>query len=248
MFVFPVAKPPKNYDLRFRITRNARGFAVAIPFVRDGVGADLRIDGGHGIALMPSRKQKERLDKQWLPVGETHEVLIGVRENLVRVAVDGAVQLEHSGVFPAGRQRDAFYPEARAGEPFIGIGVCGGDITLRSAELREAGADGKTVAATPAPPAPVVMKAPPVRFDPTKEVAYVGVWSGGKGNKAYTMKADHTALKAEDDGQPVRGRWSVVNGEFQVTWDQGRPFSGRLAEDGQRIIGEGKVDWFRKKP
>ncbi len=255
MFVFRVAKPPKSYDLRYRITRNARGFAVVIPFVRDGASADLRIDGGHGIALMPSRKQKEKQDRQWLPVGETHEVLIEVRESLTRVSVDGAVQLERTGAQPAGRQHDAFYPEGKVGEPFIGIGVCGGDITIHAAELRGAERDGKPEAAkptaTPAPPvtpAPATVKAAPAKLDPTKDAAYVGVWSGGKGNKAYIIKGDHAALKSEDDGQPVNGKWSVVNGEFQVTWDQGRPFSGKLTEDGQRIIGEGKVDWFRKKP
>lgn len=103
-------------------------------------------------------------------------------------------------------------------------------------------------AAATATPAPVAVKAGPAKFDPAREAAYVGTWSGGKGNRAYIMKGDHTALKTEEDGQPVNGRWSVVNGEFQVNWGQGRSFSGRLAEDGQRIIGEGKVDWFRKKP
>ncbi len=260
MFAFRMAKLPKSYDLRYRITRNARGFAVVIPFVCDGAGADLRIDGGHGIALMPSRKQKEKQDRQWLPVGERHEVLIAVRENLIRVSVDGAVQLERPGAQPAGRQHDAFYPEGKVGEPFIGIGVCGGDITVHSAEMREVEKDGKPVVVKPtttpkppaaapsATPAPVAAKATPAKFNPANDAAYVGMWSGAKGNKAYIIKADRTALKTEDDGQPVHGRWSLVNGEFQVSWDQGRPFSGKLAEDGQRIIGEGKVDWFRKKP
>jgi hypothetical protein len=68
--------------------------------------------------------------------GGTREVLIEVREKLIRVSVDGAVHLEHAGELPAFRQRDAFYPGGRGGEPFIGIGVCGGDITVHSAEYR----------------------------------------------------------------------------------------------------------------
>ncbi len=106
----------------------------------------------------------------------------------------------------------------------------------------------------------------------------VGTWTGRAGKKSISVKEDHTAVRMDDgdettgawkivNGQfhrigatdsasfpktvrcrPVHGRWSLVNGEFQVSWDQGRPFSGKLAEDGQRIIGEGKVDWFRKKP
>jgi hypothetical protein len=69
MFAFPVERPARSYDLRYRLTRNARGFAVAFPFVRDGAPADLRIDGGHGLALIQPRKPKEKQDKQWLPVG-----------------------------------------------------------------------------------------------------------------------------------------------------------------------------------
>lgn len=137
VFAFPVEKPGRSFDLRYRITRNARGFAVVLPFVRDGVHGEVRIDGGHGLVLMQPRMRKEKQDKQWLPEGETHEVLITVRENLIRVSVDGAVQLEHPGELPVWRHRDAFYPEGGASEPFIGIGVCGGDITVHSAQFRK---------------------------------------------------------------------------------------------------------------
>ena len=77
-------------------------------------------------------------------MGETHELLIEVRDALVRISFDGAVQIEHAGPLPSERQHDfAFYPPGRGREPFIGIGVCGGDLTIHSAEFREVDKDGK---------------------------------------------------------------------------------------------------------
>jgi hypothetical protein len=68
--------------------------------------------------------------------------------------------LNHPDSLPPERKRDAFYPEGRTRGPIIGIGVCGGDITVHAAELRVMDKDGRPAAAParPAAPAPVVAK------------------------------------------------------------------------------------------
>ncbi len=147
--VFRMPNPAGAYDLRYRITRNRPGFAVAIAFVRDGQGADLRIDGGQGFRIVPPHRGKEKQDKLWLPAGEPHEVLLEVRQDRIRISHDGHVLIDQQGRLPAGPHDSAFFPSEKTRWPFIGIGVCGGDITIRSAEFREVDKDGKPLRSKP---------------------------------------------------------------------------------------------------
>ena len=80
------------------------------------------------------------------------------------------------------------------------------------------------------------------------EAAYVGTWTGKAGKKTFTVKEDHTAIRKFSDGEETPGAWNVVDGQFQLHWEEGSGMKGKLSEDGERIDSDrGAAQWFRKK-
>jgi len=136
-FEFRISNPPRDYDLRYRVSRNQRGFGIVMPFVRGEESPSVIIDGGHGFGLQEGRGGKSRQQKLWLPPdGSMHEVLIEVREGHVRVKFDGSLEEEWAGALPQGQGDRAFYRSDKVKGPIFGIGVCKGNITVYSAEFR----------------------------------------------------------------------------------------------------------------
>ncbi|MBL9176472.1 MAG: SUMF1/EgtB/PvdO family nonheme iron enzyme [Verrucomicrobiaceae bacterium] len=166
-FAFPISNPPLNYDLRFRVSRNNRGHAIVMPFLRGNEAPSLRIDGGRGFDFFdgPGRRKP---DEEWFPPdGVAHDVLIEVREDRVRASYDGKVLIEREGTLPRGQFDQAFFKSGTIKGPIIGIGVCMGSITVHSAAYRpvDAAADQKAAVAPapmPSTPADKVTTAPAV--------------------------------------------------------------------------------------
>ncbi len=158
-FAFPISNPPLNYDLRYRVSRDKPGHAIVMPFLRGNEVPSLRIDGGRGFGLYDkTNPNPNKPGEVWFPAdGVTHEVLIEVRDNRLRVSHDGKVLLDLEGTLPLGQFDQAFFKSDKIKGPFIGIGVCNGSITVHSAEYRPVDvlAEKKAaVAPTPMPTTP----------------------------------------------------------------------------------------------
>lgn len=273
--VFPVRSSPHTFDLRYVITRNQKGAGIVMGFVRDGKPGHLIVDGGGGYRL--NARGKERQGREWFPVGETHEVLIEVREASVRVRHDGEVQLEHSGDLEEARVDEHFFPPPKITGPVFRISVCRGDITVHSAEFRQIDKDGKPVL-VPIASAPTTAKAPLASAAVTQTAGgktdkpqgetrpadlalYVGRWTHTKRrvNRSAEMviEEDLTARRIAPGSLGVQkaGTWSVTDGVFVVKWADRTRWVGKLSADGKSLNNientdgdeDGAAPWVRTK-
>jgi len=139
-FAFPIPNPSLNYDLRFRVSRDKRGHAIVMPFLRGDEAPSLRIDGGRGFDLYEGPSPRKPGAEWFPPDGVAHDVLIEVREDRVRASYDGKVLIEREGALPRGQFDQAFFGSDKIKGPIIGIGVCKGSITVHAAAYRPVGA------------------------------------------------------------------------------------------------------------
>ncbi len=137
-FVFPVPDPPLNYDLRYRLSRNKPGAAIVMPFRRGSETPVLYVDGGYGFQLFGATTAgPKNSGPAWFPPEKIiREVLIEVRESHLNVRYDGRLLVESDGALPMGQVQQPFFQSAKYKEPIIGIGVCGGLITVHEAAYR----------------------------------------------------------------------------------------------------------------
>ena len=269
--VFPVLNSPSSFDLRYVITRNQKGAGIVMGFVRGGKSGHLSVDGGGGYRL--NSRGKERQGREWFPVGETHEVLVEVRADSVRVRHDGEVQLEHSGEIEEARVDEHFFPPTKITNPVFSISVCKGDITVHSAEFRQIDGDGKPasapitsapLAAAPAVSVPAkhgVAAQAPGKLKSADLAPYVGRWTHTKrkGNKGPEMviEEDLTARRIAPGplGAQKGGTWSVTDGVFVVKWADRTHWTGILSADGKSLNNiensegdeDGSAPWVRIK-
>ena len=244
-FLFPLPNLPRNYDLRYRITRNARGFAVTIGFSRGDEFGDLRIDGGNGFRIFSPRMGKEKGAKNFLGVGETHYVLLEVREDRARGSLDGKMMTEKIGKLPSGPRDTAFFPSSKTTGPAVAIGVCGGSITVHSAEFRETDKDGKPVTPVLANKTTAGSTSPPT-------VSYAGTWrNAGASDEGlgFILKDDHTGTRLGKRSD-IAGRWTVdKDGEFEFhNSDKAGHWYGKFSADGQTLMNTKTNAQLRREP
>lgn len=126
---------PAEYDFRCRVTRESPGSAMMLIFPANGTNGAVMIDGGYGFRIRQGGDFPVRNEKAWFQPGASHEMRLEVRENLVRAFYDGQLVFEWKEPVQALFKND-FFPMASARKPLLGIGVCRGQITVHSAELR----------------------------------------------------------------------------------------------------------------
>lgn len=152
-FAFPIADLPLNYDLHYRISRNKPGAAIVLPFQRGKEAPALYVDGGYDLQVLESDSFRSgNPGRTWFPHNDTtHDVLMEVRENRLSVSFDGKTVLERDGALPKGQDRQPFFKSATHNGPIVGVGVCGGLITIHSAAYRPADVRPAKIPATPEP-------------------------------------------------------------------------------------------------
>ena len=131
-FVFPVEGPLLNYDVRFRMVRDVRGFTIAFGFFRDGKEGMVRVDGGFGFTL---GNQNMDSRKTWFEPGEAHEFMLEVRAGVVRAFYDGQLVVDHPGELPSGVDSVFFNRQPRQPN-WLSVGVCSGRISIQEASFR----------------------------------------------------------------------------------------------------------------
>jgi serine/threonine protein kinase len=135
-FAFPIPALPRNYDLRYRVSRDKSGFSIVMPFIRGSEATSLIMDGGFVFKFL-DKSSTDRSTSVWFPPdGTVHEVLIEVRDNLARASFDGKMILEREGAWPEGQYERSFFKSDKVKGPIIGIGVCSGQITVHQADYR----------------------------------------------------------------------------------------------------------------
>jgi hypothetical protein len=210
-FEFQIRNPPPNYDLRYRVTRNNQGFTMVFPFIYGGQPADVTVDGGPAnqqpFGVRGDKSTFTIQEKRWFPPGETHEVIIEVRTDGLRVRYDNRLLVQISGPPPRGQSDRYFYPPARVTNPIIGIGVCAGDITVHSAEYRIANGDADRASAKRLPSGTPAMTPSLVKNDPPSSSPEFAPELAPLAAKYHAALAE---FKAQDDSETAQLRNSYL--------------------------------------
>jgi serine/threonine protein kinase len=143
----PAMNVPPEYDLRMSLRRDEPGLQVRILFVKEGKGGSVRIDSDWREPVVIDDATREKRDasgpnvsrpKLFKP-GETHDVVVQVRNEYVAVLFDGT-EMARS---PDGRWKTNQYgpgnPTSMQKPPFIGVSFCRGSLSVLSAAICRVG-------------------------------------------------------------------------------------------------------------
>lgn len=132
-------EPSDHYDLRWRISRDAPGHVIVFPFSAGRknhyVAFDVRSRKGSSVDLVGTPEATITRDSDFFETGKTHEVMLSVRGDLVRISFDGGTLFEEK-VGVVGLRDIPFFPREKITGPVLGVGVCAGHITVHEASYR----------------------------------------------------------------------------------------------------------------
>ncbi len=144
----PVATIPANYDLRIRLTRPTLGAALFFALAHGSFGAGVTLDSWTGnkdsnneVSAVISRNGRSlevKNAQHYFQPGLKREVLFQARENGLIVLLDGEEILRWDGPWSSLTQTNGSFLQQRVQSgPIFAVGVCIGDVTYHSIEMRE---------------------------------------------------------------------------------------------------------------
>ncbi|WP_395740745.1 serine/threonine-protein kinase [Prosthecobacter sp.] len=144
----PVATIPANYDLRIRLTRPTMGAALFFALTHGSSGAGVTLDSWTGnkdnnnevgaVISSNGRSLEVKNARHYFQPGLKREVLFQARENGLKVLLDGEEILRWDGPWSSLTQTNGSFLQQRIQSgPIFAVGVCIGDITYHSIEMRE---------------------------------------------------------------------------------------------------------------
>ena len=82
-----------------------------------------------------------------------------------------------------------------------------------------------------------------------KTVSFAGTWTGPAGRKTFIINEDHTAIRIDQEGERVNGKWTLdQDGEFDIKWEDHARLTGKVSADGQTVSSGKGASWIRKQP